>query len=209
MKRKLITSILILALALTGVLGATLAWFSDTGTSNANTFTAGSLDLKVNGSDENVRLFNLSDVHPECFVVPGNQPHSEYNLSNTGTIKGYLNIKNIVVTNLENLAIDPEVKAGDSASSTVGELGEFLNLRLWVDLNDDGWISTGEPMIFDGKINTLPSKFMLNLEIPAGGTAKVVGVISDWWSSANDNRAMTDSVTVDLTFTLDQKTQTN
>lgn len=209
MKRKLITSILILLLALTGVVGATLAWFSDTETSNGNTFTAGSLDLKVNGSDENVRLFNLSDVHPECFVVPGNQPHSEYNLSNTGSIKGYLNIKNIVVTNLENIAIDPEVKAGDDAASTVGELGNCLNLRLWVDTNDDGWISTGENVFFDGKINTLPSKFLLNLEIPAGGTAKVVGVISDWWSTPNDNQAMTDSVTIDMTFTLDQKTQTN
>ena len=205
--KKIIASILVLAIALIGVIGATAAYFSDIGTSNGNTFTAGSLDLKVNGTDDNVRLFNLSDVHPEYFVVPGNQPHSCYNISNTGTIKGYLNIKDIKVTNVEKGCIGPEIAAGDDAASDIGELGNFLNLKLWVDTNGDGWVSTGENVFFDGKINTLPSSILLNLEIPAGGTAKVVGVISDWWSSATDNMAQTDSVTIDLTFTLDQKTQ--
>lgn len=207
MKTKLISSILILALALIGIVGATAAYFSDTGTSNGNTFTAGSLDLKVNGTDENVRLFNLSDLHPEYFVVPGNQPHSEYEITNTGTIKGYLNIKNIVVTNEERTCIGPEIAAGDDPVSLVGELGDFLNLRLWIDTNGDGWISAGENKFFDGRINTLPASFLLNMDIPAGGTVKVIGVISDWWSSSTDNLAQTDSVNIDLTFTLDQIAQ--
>jgi len=205
--KKIIASTLVLIIALTGVIGATAAYFSDVGTSNGNTFTAGSLDLKVNGSDDNVRLFNLSDIHPEYIVVPDSQPHSQYIITNTGTIKGYLNIKNIVVTNVENDCIGPEIAAGDEATSSDGELGDFLNLRLWVDITEDGWISEGEATFYDGKINDLPSEFLLNLEIPAGGTAKIIGVISDWWSSPNDNLAQTDSVTIDLTFTLDQKAQ--
>lgn len=205
MKSKIIVSILVLALVLTAVLGATAAYFSDTGTSTGNTFTAGSLDLKVNGSDENVRLFNLSDLSPAVFVVPDSQPTSRYNISNTGTIKGYLNIKNIVITTDENGLIGPEIALSDT--TVRGELGDFLNMRLWVDTDGDGYISTGENQFYNGKISDLPSSFLLNLEIPAGGTAKVLGVVSDWWSSATDNLAQTDSVTVDLTFTLDQNVQ--
>ncbi len=206
MKSKLIVSILVFTLALSGILGATAAYFSDSGTSNGNTFTAGSLDLKVDGVDENVTLFNLSGISPTYFVKPGSQPNGEYKISNSGTLAGYLNIKDIVVTNLENTRIDPEIKAGD-LTDDVGELGDFLFISIFDDKNGDGWISTGETRFYDGKINELPDSLLMNLKIAPGDVVNVVGVITNWWQGSNDNLAQTDSVTVDLTFTLDQVAQ--
>lgn len=183
--------------ALVGI-GA-FGWFSDTETSNTNTFTAGSLNLTLDGSDgTNVVKWVVGPM------VPGNQPKGTFTLANTGTVAGYLDLENIVVTNQENDLIEPEASSGDVTSS-VGELQDVLNLRLFVDLGCDGWISTGDVVFFNGKVGTIASNYEQNVLIPAGGTACITGIY-DWWSTPDDNKAMTDSFELDLTFELGQTT---
>lgn len=194
--KKILASLVAIALMST-VLGlGTFAAFSDTETSVGNSFTAGTLDLQINGEDTNVVAFNVNNMRP------GNQPKNSLVLSNVGSIAGKLDISSVVVTDYENDLIEPEKEAGDTTADQ-GELSSVVNLRLFIDANGDGWISTGENVFFDGKVNTLPSSFDLNQPLSAGGSVKIVALF-DWWNTPNDNQAQSDSFTLDLTFKLDQ-----
>jgi predicted ribosomally synthesized peptide with SipW-like signal peptide len=188
------------ALLFVGVLGAvgTGAWFSDVETSNGNTFTAGSLDLKVNGGDDNVVLFTVSNMRP------GNQPKASWTLANDGTLNGYLDLENITVTNNENGLLEPEIAAGD-ATPDVGELQDVVNLRLFIDTNGDGWISAGEVVFYNGPAGAVAGHYELDQLITAGGNVKIVALF-DWWSTADDNKAMGDDMTLNITFELAQTT---
>lgn len=194
--KRILASAVVIAVMLLAVGWGTYAYLSDTETSSGNTFTAGTLDLKLDGGDVNVVKFTVSNM------VPGNQPKGTFVLSNAGSITGYLDLEKINVTDYENGRIEPEIEAGD-VSDGVGELSSVVNLRLFVDYGKDGWISTGDNVFFDGKVNTLPSSFDLNEAIPAGGSLHIVAIF-DWWSTANDNLVQSDSFVLDIGFELGQ-----
>jgi len=202
--KKLITSIGIVGVVAAIAIGATVAYFSDTETSTGNTFSAGTLNLTVNDKDgQNVVLFNLSNLRP------GNQPEGSYKIKNVGSINGYLDIENISVESYENNCIEPEQEAGDTSCGTgadQGELDDVLNLRMFLDYNGDGYISTGEPVFFNGKVKDLPSHFELNELVPAGGGVDFVAEIYDWWNTSDDNKAQSDSLVINMTFELAQTT---
>jgi len=194
--KKILASLVAIALMSTALGIGAYAAFSDTEKSIGNSFTAGTLDLQINGDDTNYVAFNVNNMRP------GNQPKNTLVLSNVGTIGGTLDIKSVVVTDSENDLIEPEEEAGD-VTPDQGELSSVVNLRLFVDTNKDGWISTGETTFFNGKVNTLPASFDLNQAIPAGGSVNIVALF-DWWNTPNDNLAQSDSFTLDLTFELAQ-----
>lgn len=172
-------------------------WFSDVETSN-NTFTAGSLDLSLDGNNgNNVVKWSVGPM------VPGNHPKGTFALSNNGDIAGYLDLENITVSNLENGIIEPESVAGDNTDSE-GELINIVDLRLFQDLNCDGWFDSDDIEFFNGKVGTVASSFDLNIPIPPGETFCITGIF-DWWSSPDDNKAMTDSFDIDITFELGQR----
>jgi predicted ribosomally synthesized peptide with SipW-like signal peptide len=176
------------------------AWFSDTETSNNNTFTAGSLDLVLDGNNgTNVVKWTVGPINP------GNQPKGTFHLVNGGTITGYLDIENIVVTSQENTIIEPEANAGDTTDPE-GELEDVLNLRLFHDVDCNGWIGTGETVFFNGKVSTIAANYDQNIAIPAGGNTCITGIY-DWWSTPDDNKAMTDSFELDFTFELGQTSE--
>ena len=189
-----------LALLLVAALGAigTGAWFSDTETSNGNTLTAGSLDLKVDGDDTNVVKFTVNNMRP------GNQPKASWTLANDGTLNGYLDLEDILVTSNENGILEPESSAGDTTAA-VGELQNVVNLRLFVDTNKDGWISTGEVVFYNGPAGSIAGNYELNELIAAGSDIKIVALF-DWWNTADDNMAMSDDFTLNITFELGQTT---
>jgi spore coat-associated protein N len=193
---KILGSIVMIALMASAVGIGTYAAFGDTETSVGNSFTAGTLDLKINGVDTNVVAFDLSNMRP------GNQPKNTFVLSNAGSLKGTLRISEVVLTDAENGRIDPEIEAGDTTDAK-GELSSVINLRLFIDTNKDGWISAGENVFFNGKVNTLPTSFDLNQQIAAGGSVNIVALF-DWWNTPIDNQAQSDSFTLDLTFALTQ-----
>jgi len=183
-------------------IGATGALFVDSETSNGNTFTAGTLDLTIDGKNNtNVVKFNITNMHP------GSQPKGSYTLANVGSLNGYLDVENIVVTDFENGCNGVETAAGDvtcgDPGSGEGELGQLVNLRLFVDRNGDGWISTGEPIFYNGPANGVAGSYDLNEPISAGSSTKIVALL-DWWSLPTDNLGQGDSMTLDMTFELAQ-----
>jgi predicted ribosomally synthesized peptide with SipW-like signal peptide len=194
--KRILVSIAIIALMGSVIGGGTIAYFSDVETSNGNTFTAGTLDLQIDGGDANVVKFTVNNFRP------GNQPKQSFVLDNVGSLNGYLDLEAIAVTDYENGRNDPEIDAGDTTDG-VGELSSVVNLRLFVDYGGDGWISTGDNVFFNGLVNTLPSSFELNEPISAGGTLYIVALF-DWWSTPNDNLAQSDSMVIDIGFELGQ-----
>jgi len=195
--RILSSTIVIALMSMALGLGAT-AYFSDTETSTGNTFTAGTLDLQVNGDDSNIVAFTVSNMRP------GNQPKTTYTLNNIGSLSGYLDLENIVVTDNENGITDPEDDAGDVTPS-VGELSSVVNLRLFIDLDGNGWIGTGDIVFFNDYVANLPSNFELDEPIAAGGTIYITALF-DWWNTPNDNLAQGDSMVIDIEFELGQNT---
>ena len=194
--KKLLFSLFVLGITSVLAIGATTAYFSDTETSSANTFTAGTLDLKLDGGDTNVIKFTPSNLKP------GSQPKGTFRFLNDGSLSGKLILSNVNIIDHENGRIDPEKAAGDTTDG-IGELSSVVNLRIFYDIGKDGWISTGDPVLFNGKVNTLSAPLTLIDNIPAGNEENVV-FLFDWWNTADDNKAQGDDFTLDLSFTLEQ-----
>jgi predicted ribosomally synthesized peptide with SipW-like signal peptide len=174
----------------------TYAYFSDTEKSSGNVFTAGTLDLQIDGGDTNVIKFTVNNFRP------GNQPIGTYALKNAGSIDGYLDLFGINVTDNENGRTEPEIEAGDTTDD-VGELSSLIGLTMFIDQDGNGWYGTGDVYIFNGIMHDIASGYNLNLPIPAGST-KYITIQINWWSTANDNLAQSDSVVLDIGFRLDQ-----
>lgn len=183
--------------------GATTAYFSDSVTSNGNSFAAGTLELNVDGAHTNVVKFNVANMRP------GNQPKGSYALANVGSLTGYLDIESISITDTENGCNAPETTAGDTTCDNPGigqgELSSLLGLTLFVDRNGDGWYSVGDSYIYNGMANAIAGSYDLNEQINAGSGTKIVAILN-WWSTPGDNLAQTDSMTIDMTFELAQTT---
>jgi len=66
MQRKMMVSLVVVALMAALIGGATFAYFSDTATNNGNVFSSGTLDIVLNGetSDITAPVFNASNIFP-------------------------------------------------------------------------------------------------------------------------------------------------
>jgi len=195
---KILKSLVIVFAMVALVAGATSAYLSDSIQVAGNSFAAGSLVLNVDGSHTAAAKFNVANM------VPGNQPSGNWTIANVGSINGYLDIENVVVTNNENTRNAAEIAAGDTTDA-VGELGDVVNISLYVDVDKDGWWSAGDISIYNGLVSAMPSHFELDRLVAAGTDTKIQARL-DWWSTPNDNLAQTDSMTIDLTFELAQTT---
>jgi len=194
---RILGSIMVVALASLALGAGTLAYFSDIETSTGNTFTAGTLDLKVDGADTNVVKWTVTNF------APGGQQIRVFALKNEGSMTGYLDIENIVVTENENTRIEPEIEGGDTTDA-VGELGSVVSINLFIDQNGNGWYDTGDVYIQPNTvIASLPSNYNQNIPIAPGQTIYIASQVN-WWSSSSDNLAQSDSLTLDLKFELGQ-----
>lgn len=133
MKRILLSLITILAVGAIVIQG-TQALFSDTETSTGNTFSAGTIDLKVNGNDDpDVVHISLGDMKPGDGV--GGAEHSTINyswtLSNAGSLTGQPWIEIINLVDNENSCNEPELAVPDTTCGALeGELGDNLYLQI-------------------------------------------------------------------------------
>ncbi len=139
MSKKILISLSIVSMAGAIGIGGTVAYFSDTETSTGNTFTTGTLDLKVNGEDAFIP-FEISNMKPGDTLGT-----ATYTIKNNGSLPGVLSYKVTNVTTNENGVIDPEESAGDAenlrldpdgysiAASGYGEFLDQVYIVFWVD----------------------------------------------------------------------------
>lgn len=218
MRKRLVLSgiiaLLLVAVMAIGVVGSG-ALFSDTETSNQNTYTAGTLDLQLDGKNgENVVKFTVGDYKP----VSGPKAYV-FKLENLGSLPGFIDLHDIAVTSHENTVLEPEIVAGDISDPAdpdygVGELDKVMGMHMFVDeAPSNGSFGGEDTTIYGGaykQVAGIATEYPdLNLAIAAGGT-KYITIQIGWWNPNHsgglipDNQAMGDSFDFGMTFELAQ-----
>jgi predicted ribosomally synthesized peptide with SipW-like signal peptide len=124
MKKVLISLSIIGAVAAIAI-GATVAYLSDTETSTGNTFTAGTLDLKVGGKDDTEVVHIVLDN-----IKPGWSREYRWTIKNAGTLDGILWFEVTNIVNKDNGVIEPEQGAPGEDGTELGELGANMTHKI-------------------------------------------------------------------------------
>ncbi|MCK4369036.1 MAG: SipW-dependent-type signal peptide-containing protein [Dehalococcoidales bacterium] len=200
--KRILMSLMTVALVSALIGGGVFAYFSDVETSTGNTFTAGTLDLNLDGGNTNVVKFTVSDVKP------GDSGGGSWTVANVGSIAGYLDLESISVSEAIGTTTDPEEADEPTGVDTI-QLGTYLMVHLFVDTNNNGSWDAGEADIFGtdaapAAINTIAASYALDLSLAATGGTNYITLV---WSvgTGTDNRIQGDSVTLDITFELQQR----
>ncbi len=215
MNRRILMSVLAITITLVLVGGATLAYFSDTETSSGNTFTAGTLDLKVSDLDESGD--GVSATWTMSNMVPGTTtfgPRS-VTLRNDGTIAA--NHVEISFSHSINDAIDVDVESDTNPASTPGEMARWIEITL-MNYNGIDWKAAFIPNDPDRDPNnngffdledvtmapyTADAGFLDNLLAPVGaGTTSFQMALKFNAGATNDIQG--DILSTTVTFTLNQ-----
>ena len=187
MNVKVLASLLVIGIV-GAMLGAgTFAAFSDTETSSANVFAAGTLDLKVNGSDlDGTAVITVENV------APGDSESDSILVTNAGTIEGTLTGVITITSNLDNSCNDAE--EADESTCNDDDVGE-LPAELDIVISDGTNTYT----------NTLTAISGVSLDFGTlvGGADKII-TASYTVDGGVDNSIQSDSVTFDIVLTLDQ-----
>jgi predicted ribosomally synthesized peptide with SipW-like signal peptide len=199
--KKLLISIMTVVAVTALVGGGIYAYFSDLETSNGNTFTAGTLDLNLDGGNINVVKFNVSDVKP------GDTGGGTWTVTNVGNITGYLDLESCSVSEGIGTSTDPEL--ADEGGPDTAQLGNFLMVHIFVDANNNGSWDVGETDILGTnavpvQVNTIAASYDLSLSLAGSGGTTYITLT---WSvpTATDNRIQGDSVTLNIGFELQQR----
>ena len=223
MNKKILMSFGVIAIVAAIAIGGTVAYFSDTETSTGNTFTAGSIDLKIDLTRDGTRIFDLKDLvagTDKFFnyvdVKPGDKGEMTVSLhvySNDAC--GRFRIKPNVDNDMS--CPEPEAATGDTTceSGLNGELDDYLTFRIWADDGDNVW-ETGEPFL----TSCGGSEWCLLSDIDPAGETWSLGVLTasttyyigvEWkLPSTTGNIAQTDSWGADVAFdAIQHKNNTN
>ena len=134
---KKILGLTVAALLVIGLVGGgTWAYFSDTETVSSNTFTAGTLDLDLDGGS--VASFSIANTYPS-----DNRPAADWTLDNNSTIPAAAWLEIVTSSITEN-----------DAQSDGAALDDYVQLLLWIDANGNDALNTGEVYLVDGGLAT-------------------------------------------------------
>ncbi|AKB17786.1 TasA family protein [Methanosarcina sp. WWM596] len=129
--KKILLSVLTIGVLAVVAGAGTWAWFTDSGTSTDNTFTAGTLELKV-GTGTTIAPFSFTNI------APGFNENSVVNVENTGSIDGnlYVTITNIETTagsdskaDLQN-KMDITITKLDGTTAVTGTVDTLANTKI-------------------------------------------------------------------------------
>ena len=201
---KKILGLAIAALIVIALVGAgTWAYFSDTESSANNSLTAGTLDLNVDGGDTAVTTFSVTGK------APGDSGSGSTTLANAGNLSGELDITFSAITNTPG-AGGTEFEGGS------GELGAVAQIAVYIDVDSSDTWSDGDigiksdgttynhPTALDyAVIDNYGSDSFDAVETMAASASDKFVVMWQVPTSAGNN-IQGDSVSFDVTFTLEQ-----
>lgn len=181
LNKKMLLSVLIIGVVATVAGAGTWAAFSDSETSDGNTFTAGTLDLKLNGLD-GITGFSIGDVASNAQGNAGT-----ITVKNAGTISGNLVVSSANIVEDENGMNDAE-QAVDSTAAD-GELGSAITISIY----------DGANLLYQGSVAGLSDANLVTL---AGAEEKTLTI--NYAVSDAGNEIQSDILEFDLAFTLNQ-----
>lgn len=200
---KIVGNLIISAIAIMLIGTGINAYFSDMESGYGNTFSAGTLDLTVDGGNANVVKWSVSNLAPGSQINCG---YGIYKLKNVGSLAGYLDLENCSVTEGGGTYTEPEGSSGDPTNQ--GNLSMLMDIQyLFIDVDKNGWWSTGDVNMYSGKPKNFPSSVDLNYKLNPGQEINVV-LIMNWFSHAGteDNKGQGDTMTLNVGFELGQTT---
>ena len=172
MSRKLFASLLMIALGVAAVGAGTWAAYSDTETSTGNTFTAGTLDLTLDGhNDPIVCKFTADGLKPGATWMDA----GVIKLKNAGSVDGMLTVYVKNPVNQENGIIEPESASGDvpgvqidttgyNADGGDGELWDQASVLIYFDTNNNGrYDNMTDPTVYGGGFSDMTSYYRIPL----------------------------------------------
>lgn len=183
----------VMTIAMVGLLiaGGVFAYFSDVESSTGNSFTAGTLDLSVDGANP-----WASTKITASNMAPGASGVATMTLKNEGTIDGTLTVDLKNLLDAEGANPEPETDKDEP-----GDLSANMDIALWVDANQDGVQDGGETVLYSGKLNAEAGPYSVGT-LAAGATTYVSLSYSIDSSVGNDIQG--DISTFDIEFNLTQ-----
>ncbi|MFK8213998.1 TasA family protein [Haloferax volcanii] len=174
----------------------TYSAFSDTERADAS-FGVGTLDLTVDGDDEQLTFLEEVDI------APGDSGTASVTLRNRGSLTGFLDIDVLGVTDDENGQSEPpsqnDPRVGD------GELAQVLEVRAWLEAPDGSktFLCGSSDYATLDSIFVADETFDLDYELASGESVE----LSIAWRlpSSAGNEVASDIAGVDLRFALDQR----
>lgn len=178
-KKILLAVVLIGGIATIGGIAATSALFTDTETNTANTFTAGTLNLTVGGTDGTAfESFNLDNLGVDGQVVGG----KTWTIVNTGSVPGELTLSMNDLINNDNGCNEPEALMDTTCGNpgpNEGELGANMIAKILLDTDGAGPAQATEVVsttLATANQGEFASQWVSNagvVTLPAGGQATV------------------------------------
>ncbi len=190
--KKILKSVFTIALVAAFAIGASQAFLSDTETSSGNTFTAGSIDLKIDneswyyGPEGLVKRDDLSwdldDLTGHLFfnyedLKPGDWGEDTISIhvdNNDAYACAYIDI----TKNDDMSSTEPELEAGDQQEDPGnimdGELAQNLNFFFWLDDGDNVYES-GELPLMEGPASDGIGVLTYDLRHPNTTNGELIG----------------------------------
>jgi len=213
MNTKIILSLVVIVAVAAIAVGGTVAYFSDTETSQGNIFTAGAIDLKIdstasyNGVPVAAATWAEKDLVPTADkffdfadIKPGDSGENTISLhviNNDAWVCA--SVSNLL--NFENGQTEPEASVDSTTGTNQGELQSAMVWTVWSDTNGDNIQDPGETVLASGHpVNGVLPVYDATTGTPlTGGSTAYLGVS---WSlpSSTGNEVQTDSMTGDISF---------
>lgn len=175
--KKILLSVGMIALVAAVAVGATTAFFSDTETSEGNTFTAGAIDLEIdntsylNGEFNEDTSWTLTDLVEELFfdfddIKPGDWGEDTISIhvfSNPAWVCADVTL----TQDNENDITEPEADLNDTDEE--GELDDELYFAWWADDGDNVY-EEGEEIISEGVLGNANVNQTVNVTLADSNT---------------------------------------
>jgi predicted ribosomally synthesized peptide with SipW-like signal peptide len=221
--KKVLVSLMIIALISALIGGGIYAVFSDVETSTGNTFTAGTLNLvpttsgtgpagkyTVTAGGDGVNGKVVFDR-----LAPGDSGSATWTLQNSGNLDGTLTIAS-TLTFAENGSNEPESAVGSNNGGGNGDMDEYVGVRLqrngsyilgdasnYVPFSGLAAIVNAESqsLVASGTL-TYILEWQIASDVKGAGADGKFGTVDD--VQVDDNIIQSDNATLDITFTLTQ-----
>jgi len=211
--RRILISLMTIALVLGVIGGGVYAYFSDTETSAGNSFTAGTLDLTVDGANPwastKITVANMK---------PGDSGAVDCTLSNSGNLAGALTVDIKTLVDAQGTCTEPECVAeggtyngGSCTGNTAVNLSSKMDMVVWVDNGagggtaNNGVMDGTEQQLFSGTLAAADAAATWSVTGGLGaGSTTYIGISYSIASSVR-NEIQGDSSTFTIEFNLNQQ----